>query len=170
MKTLPRMRFPYFCAVCLLLGLGFAAQEIYSQDASALQQPIKLSGSEQTTVNMVLKCDVIFIGKVEEIGMPGLKSAGQSTYHGVRVRVSQLLKGSIDSPVLVSLRVTIGKRLQEVPPQIGKSYVFFVEKRPSENIARKLLDGTDVNIAKIKQLIATPPIGNANTFSADSRA
>jgi hypothetical protein len=125
----------------------------------------KLSGSDVTTEDACLKTDTIFTGQITEIGQPTLRPAlrpnRQSdylTFHGVAIKVIQVLKGTQESPVSVESFIKATPRdSRESPPKVGIQYIFFTKVFHEKNTVFKILPATDDNIAKVKALIAAAP-------------
>lgn len=143
-----------------MLGLVFSLVLI-GQPVKAQNEPV-LSGSTLKSEDLASKCDAIFIGQIAKLGYPVLASAGAVSYHGVEVKVLQVLRGSIDGEVVkVTLLAMSGQNVHEAPPEVGNTYIFFVHKNTEKGwnpyTAIKLLPATNDHVTKIKALIAAAP-------------
>lgn len=143
----------------LLPLLFFGIQMVKAQNipAGASQNQSILSGSRLKSEDVTTKVDAVFIGEIEEIGFPTTLSPGALTYHGVKVKVLQVLRGSVGAEVTVTLYAERTSNVREQAPKVSGTYIFFIKQTPGWNIVHKLLPATDDNIAKVKQLIAAAP-------------
>lgn len=131
----------------LLFSIGFAhAQTAFTGSDSKLDVAVK-------------NADAIFTGQVEEIGAPVFKALGEKSYYGIRIKVVQVLKGTVDSEVLVSLIARMDTKVVEAPPESGKTYLFFAKKKKNSSQLRviKLIVANNPSIAEVKQLISQSP-------------
>ena len=121
----------------------------------------RLSGSDLTSTDAAAKADAIFVGKVLFINFGSLKAKGQSVFRGVQVQVTQILFGTVDKQVTLTLRIQGTVSSREAPPNVGGDYIFFVMKGVTPGgdklSAIKVLDGSDDNIKKVRDLIASMP-------------
>jgi len=115
----------------------------------------KLAGSYLRLEDILAKSDIVFVGEIERIGWPDVKEAGIDSYHGVRVKVIQTLKGSLGSEASVEIGVREG---EETAPHVGTRYLFFIVKEIGWLTVRKLVVANDATIAQVKQLIAAAPV------------
>jgi hypothetical protein len=111
-----------------------------------------LSGSYWKSEELIAESKFIFSGEIIQIGPSNSMAAGGGTYNGVQVKVLQNLKGSVASLVSVDLFVNIGS-FHEVPPEVGKQYVFFVKEDYNRLIVRKLVGSNEKVVASIQGLI-----------------
>ncbi|MCE0482915.1 MAG: hypothetical protein LV479_01600, partial [Methylacidiphilales bacterium] len=78
---------------------------------------------------------------------------------GNKIKVLQVIRGSVEGQVTISFKIRGG--LHEQPPQEGDTYIFFAHKNTEPGwdnyTVLKLLPATDDNIAKVKALIAAAP-------------
>lgn len=130
---------------------------IVSMELAKGQSP--LTGSEVPLGTAVKQSDAIFTGQIEEIRGPVVKDIGEKDYFGVKVKVLDVLKGTVDPEVSVALSDRTGTKVPEVAPETGKTYLFFAKKKPvgSQFRVLKLLPADDSIIAQVKQLIAQNP-------------
>jgi len=121
----------------------------------------KLTGSDLKVENAALHSDAIFVGQITDVGaeeeFPPASAYAGPLYHGVKIKIIQVLRGTVGTQTSVTLFVDFVA--QEKLQTVGNSYIFFVtknrDKDPDPFTALKLLPATDDSIAKIKQLIAT---------------
>jgi hypothetical protein len=102
----------------------------------------------------LLQADAIFVGKVLNLGLPNTKAPGQATYHGVRVEVLRVLKGSVPSEVTLTLvSRQIHAKVEEPIPQVGRAYIFFTKSsdRATELAVIKFMPGDDASITHVQQ-------------------
>jgi hypothetical protein len=105
----------------------------------------------------------IFVGEIIDPGVSGspissdpLESPSTGPdYVGVKVRFSENLRGTLDNHVFFS--IIPSTHFNEVPPKVGTSYIFFVqriERGSDQFIYRvvKLLPATEDNITMVKTL------------------
>jgi hypothetical protein len=121
-----------------------------------------LSGSTQKSEDIASKVDAVFVGQVTQIGFAVPEGDATASYPGIRVKILQVLRGSISAQVVkVTLRTTWRQDVHETPPTVGSSYIFFVKNKAqgaSDHFtALKLLPATDDNTANVKALIAAAP-------------
>jgi hypothetical protein len=133
----------------------------------------KLAGSSMKVTEATKKSNVILIGEIESSGSE-VDQGADTTYggpllRGVKVKVTNLLRGSIGSEISLSLYVgTLGG---EKLPQVAQMYIFFVqtkgvgergwpynllEKADADTIGIKMLSPTDDDTATVKGLIPSP--------------
>lgn len=152
----------------LLLILGIQTSKAQNIPAEAGQnESVRLIGSNIKTKDIISKMDAIFVGKItkrgEKVILPPIAQDRGNLYGGIKVAVAQVLRGSVDTQISVTL--FLNALYYEKLPWIGTSYIFFVTKdakvdpfNPDPFTVLKLLPATDANIAKVKKLIvATPP-------------
>ena len=138
-------------AIILFALVPFLLSGIASADGAPI-----LTGSTLKTDDIVRKSDVIFVGKVTELGMPNPTSTDMAEFAGTKVKVLHVLRGSVGSQMVVP--IPISGRDRESPPNINFKYIFFghrnteVEGEPFAVL--KLLPGTDDNVALVKKLIS----------------
>ena len=144
----------------LMLSLIIGVQIVAAQNTTnpgAVQAEPKLSGSRFKTEDMALKADAVFVGEITQMGSPTAKMAGAVVYHGVQVKILQVLRGSIDPQSTFTLYVSGTTTFHEDSPKVGSSYIFFVRKngpgQPDLYSVLKLLPATDATTAKVKGLI-----------------
>jgi hypothetical protein len=161
MKTKTRFQ-PLILLISFSLILGFQiskAQNALSETRENIS--IKLSGSDLKSEDIVLKANAVFVGEITELGHPNTKAPGQNVYHGVQIKVLQVLRGSVDAQVTVTLYIHFAPNSSENPPKVGNTYIFFAHKNTEVGwnpfTVLKLLPATDDNIAKVKALIAAAP-------------
>ena len=147
--------------IILSLVLGIQISKAQNSPAEAVQNEPILSGSSLKSEDTVIKSDAIFIGQITQMGFQSLKAAGRSSYYGNIVKILQVLRGTVDAQIKITLYVYYVSDTPENPPKTGNSYIFFVKKnapgQPDPYAALKLLPATDDNIAKVKALIAASP-------------
>jgi len=160
MKTnnVPPLSIPWI----LLLILGIQPLNAQNSPATGPSESIKLSGSAIKAEDIVLSCDAVCVGEIEDMGLPTNSSTtGLVVYSGIEVKVLQILRGSVEYQIKITLNTLKSPSLQEMPPKFGGSYIFFVNRNNPEAddpfIALKLLPATDDNIAMVKKLIAAAP-------------
>jgi hypothetical protein len=119
-------------------------------------EPINLSGSNLKAEEIVLKSDAVFVGEITQTS-DGPPAAASMHSVGVQVKVLQILKGSVDTEISVTMDVYSIYR--EGPPQVGSSYIFFAHKEDNRIRVLKLLPATDANVTKVKAAIASTPAG-----------
>jgi hypothetical protein len=119
------------------------------------------TGSEVRSEKVVKQSDAIFTGQIEEIGAAVVKAFGEKSYYGVKVKVLEVLKGTVDPEVSVSSIARTDTKVPEVAPETGKTYIFFAEKKEvgSQYRVLKLLPADDASISQVKVLIAAAPSG-----------
>ena len=116
----------------------------------------ELSGSEATLSEALSGASIVVVAKVVRIGAaPSRKSGSYSAYHGVRLQVARILKGSIDSEVSVSLFVRRGDIMESVP-QSDKTYVFIINGAPGALTVKKVLEANAESITKVTQSLSSP--------------
>ena len=113
----------------------------------------QLSGS-MLKLPEAAKSDVTFIAQITKLGFPDADSSGETGYGGTEAKVLQVLRGSIDSPVVLDIHVLYIPH--EEPPRVGRSYIFFANKVPGYTEVRKILPLTDEDVAKVKEVL--PPV------------
>jgi len=123
-------------------------------------ESVTLTGSELKTGDVVLIADAIFIGETIDAGIKDpVASHPGTSFHALKVRVSQSLRGFLSGDVSTSLAVS--DQPHETAPQAGGSYIFFVTKSDQSAFdpftVVKLLPATADTIAAVKSLIAAPP-------------
>ena len=160
MKTnnVPPLSIPWI----LLLILGIEPLNAQNPPATGPNESIKLSGSAIKAEDIVLSCDAVCVGEIEDMGLPTNSSTtGLVVYSGIEVKVLQILRGAVEHQIKFTLNTLKSPSIQEMPPNFGSSYIFFVNRNSPEAddpfTALKLLPATDDNIATIKKLIATAP-------------
>lgn len=148
--------------VFALLNLVFLVKALKAQNApteTGRAESTNLAGSTLKMEDTVLKANAIFVGEIIQEGIPDVSAPGRSAYSGVKVKVLQVLRGSVDAQVSVTLYTTYSSN--EQPPKAGSTYIFLAHKNtePGWDAYKvfKLLPATDENIAKVKQLIAVGP-------------
>jgi len=144
----------------MLLSLSLILQALEAQnntEGTDQNKSIDLSGSTVKTEDIAMKVDAIFVGQIVDIGSPMPGALGQAVYYGVKVNVLQILRGTVDANVTVTLYVTRGMNVHEEPPKTGNSYIFFINEGKERIFVRKLLPATDSTTATIKKLIPVPP-------------
>jgi hypothetical protein len=126
---------------------------------SRAQNISPLSGHDIKIEDAVKSSVAIFTGQIENLEIPDIMEAGVQSFRDTKVKVIIILKGSVASEVIVTIRaMKIYKQGWESPPQIASSYIFFVKKDNRggyDNI--KLLEPTASNIAQVKALISSTP-------------
>jgi hypothetical protein len=155
MKTnlpLSQMMASFLLVMCgSLLSKG---NDYYHSYPTADEQAIV--GRDSTVVDILIKSDAIFVGKILQIKPTDPSAHGEVTCLANSVSVSQVLKGALGDVVSVDFKVR--SYLNEKEPKIGTSYIFFVKRggyeSPNSYTLLKLLPATDANIAKVKALIA----------------
>ena len=142
-----------------IAGILFASiHALYCEESpepSRQSTPLRFTGSEQKYEEALAKADIVFEGQVNRVGQWAFGPSGETAYNGVRITVSQIFKGSIESPADVFLYVRHDNVI-EAPPETGKAYIFFVRQLNQKKVL-KLVPATDENVAKTKQLIAQSP-------------
>ena len=122
-----------------------------------------LSGSKVETKDAVARSNAVFVGELIKLGGGIAARSISPTFLGNDVKVLQVLRGSVEGHILVSL--SISGPAHEEPPAEGENYIFFVHKTtqgeslpfsPFGDVI-KLLSATDTNIAAVKKLIAQLP-------------
>jgi len=146
----------------LSLACGSAALNAQSAPGAIPQTgPVRFSGSAVKTESIVASCDAIVVGEVTEPGTSQDQPESPWTvYSGIGVKISQILRGSVDHQIDVTLSTMRSQSFQEIPPTFEDSYIFFINKTdtgsdPYQVI--KVLPATDENIAVVKKLIAALP-------------
>jgi len=132
----------------LVLGLVLGIQPVKAQN-----EPV-LNGSTLKAEDIAAKADAVFVGEIIQMGFPNPSAPGLASY-GTQVKVLQVLRGSVDAQITVTIDTHAMNR--EEPPKVGTQYIFFVKKEGDHFKALKLLTATDANIAKVKALIAAAP-------------
>jgi hypothetical protein len=138
-----------------------AAVQGYPQTNSAPQITVdgsKLSGSWHKPEELIVKSDAIFTGELLSLSPPDFVASGSPSY-GAKVKVFQLLKGTVNSEITVILRVTNIGPITEKKPELNHTYIFFAKIIKEDDLIQitKLMDGTDDRTAKVKALIAQAP-------------
>jgi len=150
-----------------------AVEKILTDSLGPPQQGVwtKLVGHSLKVKTAVAKSDAIFIGEVLSPGAEVDQGADASyagpLLKGVNVKVVKILRGSVGDQVSLSLFVeTIGGE-GEKRPQVGQTYIFFVQTKSEEArnwpndllskndaavVAIKLLSPTDDNVAMVGQI------------------
>jgi hypothetical protein len=143
----------------ILFILTFSVQPLKSQNSPNVtpNDSIKLPGSTFKEEDVAPRSDSIFIGEIMDMGPSAPTSPGTASFNGVRVKVLQILRGSIGSEITVE--ITSFALEHEALPKVGSSYIFFVKKDGDRFTAVKLLPATDDHITKVKGLIAAAPAG-----------
>lgn len=134
---------------------------------------LKLPGSTIKTKYAVAKADAIFTGQVEqeadaiftaEVEQNGVtKASGENLFCGIKIKVVDVFKGTVDSKISVSMVVKMVEPVIEAapPPQSNKTYILFVIKKTGKDndpfTALKLLHATDDNIVMVKKLVTQLP-------------
>jgi hypothetical protein len=143
----------------LSLVLGIQITKGQNTPAGVEQSEPVLSGSTLKSEDVMVKADAIFVGEIVEIGFPTAKAPGRGSYYGVQVKVLQVLRGSVDAQVTVTLYTTYSAH--EQPPKVGNTYIFFAHKNTEPGwdnyTVVKLLPATDATITKVKGIIAQAP-------------
>jgi len=150
----PSILLAIFSLICGAQALN--AQDV--SDSSDQKESIKLTGSPVKAKDIAFNCDAVFVGEITKAGFPSDPAHGWVVYSGIAVRVSNVLRGSVESQIDVSLRTLSNSSTQESPPAYGHTYIFFVNKTTDASedpyIVLKLLPATDDNVAMVKQLLA----------------
>ena len=96
----------------------------------------------------------IVVARLEELGVPTLGAAEVSAFNATRWTVTRSLKGSLSGEVTLQLAVqTLPAERVEQVPRPGESYVLFVGGgSEGATLIRKVLPGTDENIAQVAPL------------------
>ncbi len=150
-----------------------AVENILRDSLGPPQQGVwtKLVGHSLKVKTAVSKADAIFIGEVLSPGAEVDQGADAGyagpLLKGVKVKVVKTLRGSVADQVSLSLFVeTVGGE-GEKRPQVGQSYIFFVQTKSEEarnwpndllskndaaSVAIKLLSPTDDNVAMVGQI------------------
>jgi hypothetical protein len=126
----------------------------------------KLPGSALTIPDAVSKCDAAFVGAITKIPpkvmLPSTAPYAGPLYNGVRVKVTEVLRGLVSKQVSITLFVDF--TLQEQEPAVGKRYVFFVSKNgkidsdnPDPFTVLKLLPLRADYVVLVKELVAQLP-------------
>jgi hypothetical protein len=140
----------------LMLNLFLGIQLVKAQNASkAMDQNVPvLTGSTLKSEDIAVKADSIFIGEIVQMSFPDATAPDLASY-STRVKVLQVLRGSANAQVTVSIDTYAMNH--EEPPKVATPYIFFVRKEAKRFEALKLLPATEVNVAKVKALIAAAP-------------
>src|SRR5260221_10713215 len=112
----------------LLLSLVLGVQICKGQNTPAetdQSAPI-LSGSGLKSEDVAVKADAVFVGEITKMGLLDESAPGRDSYHGVQVKVLQVLRGTVAAQVSVTLYATYTAR--EQPPKVGGTYIFFARK------------------------------------------
>jgi len=72
--------------------------------------------------------DAIFVGKIIKFGPVALGSSGVSLVCGNKIKVLQVLRGSIEAEVSVTIHAGPGLNSGEPKLEIGDSAIFYVHK------------------------------------------
>ena len=117
-----------------------------------------LPGSQIETKDALTRSDAVFVGELIKLGGAVVARSISPTFLGNDVKVLQVLRGSVEGHILVS--ISISGPAHEEPPSEGGTYIFFVHKTTeggglpfSPFGVIKLLPATDANIAEVKKLI-----------------
>ncbi len=109
-----------------------------------------------------MKTDAIFVGEITQMGFPSIKAVGRLSYYKNKVKVLQILRGTIEPQIKVTIYLYSVSDISETQPNIGTAYIFFIKKNDQGTFdpytALKLLPATDTNITKVKKLIAAAPV------------
>ncbi len=149
----------------IVLSLILCVQIMKAQNApaGAVQSEPLLSGSSLKSEDLALKADAIFVGEITAIGGGNPKATGRSAYHGVQVKVLEVLRGSVAAQVSVTLYARFEGGIHEQAPKVGGTYIFFAHKNTEPGwdnyTVLKLLPATDATTAKVKGLIPAAPTG-----------
>ncbi len=126
-------------ALLIFLAIFLLAPTVRAGDT-----PI-LTGSTLNNGEAVSKSDAIFIGKITVMGSTIPTSPAMATFLGTKVKVDQVLQGSVGAEISAS--ITILAQNHEVPPEKDLEYLFFVHKNAEPGRATytaiKLLPSTD---------------------------
>ena len=148
-------------ALLALLSLTFSIQSAKAQNDSpgnAADQQVGLPGSAAKVEEVVLKSNAVFVGTITQMGFVDLGAVGVVSYGNVKVKVSQVFLGVVDSVTSVTFDVKNRPKVHEREPQVGNAYIFFAKtnaKGSSDQFTvLKLLPATDDTIAKVKAVIA----------------
>jgi hypothetical protein len=126
----------------------------YAQvDGSKPSATVNLTGSDFSDEKIITNVGVIFVGKIEKMGLTSVAAPGRAALSRIIVKVIQLLRGSVRDQITV--RMDVRDDRGEVPPLVGDSYIFFGNKEGASIGVLKLLPATQDTIAKVKALIAT---------------
>jgi hypothetical protein len=149
----------YSIALGILLCSMIGVSSLEAQSSQLENSSVKLSGSRFKAEEIVAKANVICVGEIVQIGPPLTRAAAQASYPGVKIQISQCLKGDLSSPALIEIVVAKEPNVTEEAPKAGTTYIFFIKQTTSWNMVLKLLPATDDNIAKVKAMIAAAPAG-----------
>jgi len=125
-----------------------------------------LSGSKLQTKDALTVSKAVIVGKVNQLGWDVWTNPIYSNSIGTKVRVLQVLRGSIKRDVFVNISASCNDH--EALPTVSETYIFFinsssesqffirkvVESGEDQFTALKLLHATDANIALVKKLIS----------------
>jgi hypothetical protein len=142
----------------LVVFLSFAAKAQTNGVSAITTDGSNLVGSWHEPKEILAKVDAIFTGQFVTISEGDFVATGGPTY-GAKVKVLQLLKGTVDPQINVLLHPFSGGQIHERKPELNHTYIFFVKVLKGDNLSQvvKLMDGTDDRIAKVKALIAPAP-------------
>jgi hypothetical protein len=106
------------------------------------------------------KADTVFIGTVMDISPYGDFEEAGGSHYWPKIKLTRVLRGWIDNPVSVQIFVSYNPR--EVPPAKNSSYIFFVDKIPGWNLARKILPASNDTVGQVKEVL--PPEAAGGEF------
>ncbi len=107
-----------------------------------------LPGSNLSLADAQAKADIIVVAEHTKHG--DIVGAGAVTFMGgIELKSLNTLKGTVKDGGLT--RLATGASGYEVLPEIGKEYIFFVEKYQGYLTISKILPRTDENIEAVKK-------------------
>lgn len=137
------------CIVCVgALNIAFCC--------AAEKDDMKLLPGSSLSLEKVLSCPYVFLGKVIKISSTGPDAPGQETFL-ITITITNILKGSLKGELILYVTPrTLPVNVAEQTPQVGAQYIFFVrgESRDSLDVVRMMSDAPET-VECIKMLIKT---------------
>jgi hypothetical protein len=120
--------------------------------------PQTASTGSHMSIETASSADLIFSGKILNLGPRIIGPPNISVYGFISVTVLETYKGASDPQLTVAARTKFtGKSFLERIPSINSTYIFFVKRNNGDNIVLKLIPTNNENIAKTKAVIAAAP-------------
>jgi hypothetical protein len=131
------------CWLLLLLLLTAISPWVMAQSGEPL-----LPGSASKLDKAVSKTDTIVIAKLLSLGITSPDAIGEADYDLAQIAVIKTLKGAASGNLTISIKVHYLKgRIEEVAPQEGKEYLFFIHTDETKRlVALKILPADTSNV------------------------
>ena len=142
---------------------------VYAAAAPTSEPSETQVGSDIELSRAIRTSDAVLVGTVISIEPPVPTAPGQGTYPSVVIRVEDALKGDgtgRDVTVSVIVRSIAGK-IHEVPPELNRSYVFFVRSEGKKLSVLKVLPGDEKTVTEVRDRLRAPVASQA-TQPSDS--